>query len=303
MKTYFSFAHSRTAVVLATTLLTPFAQLHAAPETTPASPAPAVQADPDPESTRVNMQFVDEDLKDIISFLRDHFPGANFMVQPKAENVRVTLNVRNVGMEQALQAVAFASDGRLAVSRMDYHFYGLILTDPAANSSQKPTCRVFNLSGAQDFSDGRADAFLDEMKESIMQTMAILRHADTASSLEMPELQFHRATRLLVAVGKPDSLAIVDQFVVALGGRATDMSQPAKNAAPGVSAGRGGFGGVGSYAPGIGNGTSSGGFGGFGGGGGVGSGGFPGNNSQPGANGFPEAGGKASNNAPKTPQP
>ena len=111
-----------------------FPPLLGAAEPTPAPPSPpaAAQSDPNPEATRVNLQFEGAELTRIVSFLREKFPGANFMVQPKAETIRVTLNVRNVSMEQALQAVAFASDGRVAVDRLDYRFYGLILADPAA---------------------------------------------------------------------------------------------------------------------------------------------------------------------------
>jgi hypothetical protein len=242
------------------------------------------------------MEFVDTDLKEIVSYLRDRFQGANFMLQPKAENIRVTLSVRNVGMEQALQAVAFASEGRVAVNKMDYHFYGLVLVDPAVNPAQKPTCRVFNLSGAQDFSDARADTFLDELKRSIEQAVTTLHAVDAGSAIEMPELQFHRGAKLLVAVGKPDSLGVVEQFVLALGGRAADLPQPGRNAAPAAPATRagfGGFGGAGSYAPGIGNGTGV-----FGTGGGVGANRAPGDNNLSAPNGFPGAN-KASNNAPQ----
>jgi hypothetical protein len=292
MKTRFSFSARPKVIALAASLIVPFVFLHMA-DADPFAPSAAqgAQADPNPEATRVNMQFDDMDLKAIVSFLRDKFQGANFMVQPKAETVRVTLNVRNVGFEQALQAIAFASEGRVAVERMDYHFYGLVLTDSTGNPAQKPTCRVFNLSGAQDFSDAHPDAFLDEIKNSVQETVVALHNADPAATVVVPELQFHRSTRLLVAVGKPDSLAIVEQFVVALGGRSTEMAQPIKNGFPGVPGAPtgGGFGGFGGSGWGVGGGTT----GTIGGGIGSSAGSV--------GNGGSGSAGKASNNAPVVP--
>ncbi len=236
MKTIFPLSSRSSLITFAALLIAQCSPLlEAEPAPVPPTPQSAAQSDPNPEATRVNLQFENTELSKIISFLREKFQGANFMVQPKAESVRVTLNVRNVGVEQALQAVAFASDGRVAVNRMDYRFYGLVLADPAAfgNAAQKPTCRVFNLSTAQNFSDQQANPFLDELENSISETITSLRKADPVSTVEAPTLQFHRPTKLLVAVGKPEDLAVVEQFVVALGGKASNMAAPARNVAPG----------------------------------------------------------------------
>jgi hypothetical protein len=73
----------------------------------------------------------------------------------------------------------------------------------------------------------KVNKMVTELKETLENAINMLRRAEPTSTVETPPLQFHPSTKLLIAVGKPAELAIVEQLVMALGGGGSPIPDPA----------------------------------------------------------------------------
>jgi hypothetical protein len=161
--------------------------------------------------------------------LEGEFEQASFVVPETVANIRVTLKLRNVNLDQILQAVAFATEQRVAAEEITANVYGFRLvprTLPNGQPEPQTAVRVLSLAGAPQLAGGAsteasAESFkkvVDELATAFNDAVVMLREADPGSTVEQPRLKFHPSTKLLVAVGKPEELNIVEQLVAALGG-------------------------------------------------------------------------------------
>src|SRR5205085_1582362 len=79
-------------------------------------------------------------------------------------------------------------------------------------------CRVFNLSKyLERATDKSVDAAIKEVMESLETAWSMLRQAN-GDQEELPKLNLHRGTKLLIAVGRPQDLEILEQVVKELQG-------------------------------------------------------------------------------------
>jgi hypothetical protein len=132
---------------------------------------------------------------------------------------------RNVTLEQALQAISFATENRVLAEEITENVHGFRLvprTLPDGQPEPQTTVRVLSLAGAPQLGgEAPPETFkkvVEELETAFNDAIAMLREADPGSTVEQPRLKFHPSTKLLVAVGKPEELNIVEQLVAALGG-------------------------------------------------------------------------------------
>jgi hypothetical protein len=210
----------------------------------------AQKANPQPETPpldpgkRVTLQFREASIEEAAEFLAKQFEGANFVVPATVARLRVTLKLRNVTLEQALQAIAFATENRVNTSQVAENVYGFSFIGAEQRGSppeERAACRIFSLASAPSFagnSPDKVNKMIEELKGTLDSAIKMLRDAEPTSSVDVPQLQFHPSTKLLIAVGKPEELAIIEQLVSALGGGAPEIPQPG---VPGAAGAAGGF--------------------------------------------------------------
>jgi hypothetical protein len=198
------------------------------------------------ESMRVGLEFRDATLQEAVDYLASKFEGMNIVVPASVAQLRVTIKLRNVTLDQALEAIAFATQNQVTVNRLNENIYGFAPTNQAPAGPgvplEKPACRIFALADAPQFAGSpdsdNATKLIAEVKASIDQAIELLRSADPQSSVERPSLEFHPATKLLIAVGRSEELGIVEQLVSALGGTKAVIPAPTGSGAPGPEAAR-----------------------------------------------------------------
>ena len=201
----------------------------------------AQKGNPQPETPtvdaqkRVTLQFNEASLQEAADFLAKQFEGANFVVPPKVARMRVTVKLRNVTLDQALQAIAFATENRLQTNQVAENVYGFSIADgqPGSAPDERAMCRIFSLASAPAFigiAPDKVNKMVAELKETLENAINMLRRAEPTSTVETPPLQFHPSTKLLIAVGKPAELAIVEQLVSALGGGGMALPEAASPA-------------------------------------------------------------------------
>jgi len=185
-------------------------------------------------------------LSEVVNKLRQDFPELNFIVKEKARSEVVFLILRSVTLEEFLKAIEPATEGRVRVIWPTNTDDRLIIFDKGQRftevdpSTGLPThygfgdqkiCRVFNLSRyLERATDKGIDAAIKEIVDSLETAWSMLREAN-GDQEDIPKLNIHRGTKLLIAVGRREDLDILEQVVKELQGSASGpteiMSKPA----------------------------------------------------------------------------
>src|SRR5256885_3576057 len=175
-------------------------------------------------------------LDEVVKKLRLDFPELNFIVREKVRGEVVSLILRSVTLEEILKALEPGTEGRVRVILPTNNNDRLIIfdrgpgpgaaIDPATGlpmqggSGNEKLCRVFNLGKyLARTSDKGTDAAIKEVLESLETAWSMLRQANNDQE-ELPKLNLHRGTKLLIAVGRPEDLEILEQVVKELQGSA-----------------------------------------------------------------------------------
>ena len=171
-------------------------------------------------------------LDEIVKELRRKFPELNYIVKEKARSQPVSLMLRAVTLDEFLKALEAATDGRVHVIWPTNNGDRLIIFDKGRGSGtaidpatglpmpggEEKICRVFNLSKYLGrTSDKSIDAAIKEVVDSLETAWSMLRQAN-GDQEEIPKLNLHRGTKLLIAVGRREDLDILEQVVKELQG-------------------------------------------------------------------------------------
>src|SRR2546421_585376 len=168
-------------------------------------------------------------LDEVVKRLRADFPELNYIVREKVRSEGVSLILRSVTLEEILKALEPGTEGRVRVIWPTNYNDRLIIFDrgpgPGAaidratglpmqgGSGNEKLCRVFNLGKyLARTSDKGTDAAIKEVLESLETAWSMLRQANNDQE-ELPKLNLHRGTKLLIAVGRPEDLEILEQVV------------------------------------------------------------------------------------------
>lgn len=169
-------------------------------------------------------------LEEIIRLLRELFPELNFLINNQTGvdadigSVSVKMVLRAVTLQEILKALELAAgrpiqitggpDERLVV-------FGTKAVDAAGMPLRLPPVetRVFNISKYLDNRPDKEAAIAMKELENVLHTAgAMLSEATRGERRFNPQLNLHRSTRLLIAVGRPDELHVIEQVVKELQG-------------------------------------------------------------------------------------
>jgi len=172
----------------------------------------------------MDVDFKDATIAEVIESLSKKDDGFNSVVQPSLKDVKVSLKLRNVTTQQVLSALTFASEGGVELEDLPDGIVGVKATrSPQTFDSDgrpiRPECRIFSLAGYLVGKDEKAGhAAIEQFHQSLEAAVQMLNQASPQSSVKVPQLQVNPETKLLIAVGMPDDLAVVEQLVGALQG-------------------------------------------------------------------------------------
>jgi len=170
-------------------------------------------------------------LDEVVKELRVKFPELNFLVKQKVRSESITVSLRSVNLQEILQAVEPATEGQVHVLWPTNEERLIIFErkdsgpriDPSTGlplQAGRKVCRVYNLSEyLKGMSDSELDGAIKELKDVLEQAWSMLRQANDENE-PSPTLSIHRGTRLVVAVGSPEDLAVLEQVVIGLQGSA-----------------------------------------------------------------------------------
>lgn len=186
-------------------------------------------------------------LDELVNRLRMDFPELNFMVKEKARSEGVSAQLRSVTLEEILKAIEPGTEERVRVIWPTNNNDRLVIFDkghgsraaidpatglPMPGTADEKACRVFSLSKyLASRADKDADAAIKELREALENAWQMLRRANGQNIYDLPELSFHRGTKLLIAVGRPEDLSILEQLVKELQGSGPSTSEIASKPA------------------------------------------------------------------------
>ena len=251
-------------------------------------------------------------LSDVVSYLREEFRGVHLVTAGPVDKVNVDLELRSVGLKNILRAVEIQQQGFVKVMDEGDDMISIQVRLP---KESKPVLKAFSfgpyfnriqsklvqqqgwqmdeiLKEVGDDKRAIADIqrkFQDQMNDEAIETLDKELYSTIQTSLdsykkvlgdsqtmEMPKLQLHMSSKLVIVIGQPDAVDIVAEIVQAMNGNSGSLGGGSPYGMGGVIQGDlmdvfGGAGGAGRYGSGMGAGSSNGGgFSGFGGGGGSG---------------------------------
>jgi len=180
-----------------------------------------------------DISFGGNPVSQIVEVLAEKFPDVNFVVNDSAKNILVTLRLHSVTLDNIMEALSIATDGKVRCQRVDQNMVS-VMGRPIKN--EPPALRVYNLSRfLQDKNDKEADAALEELEAVMRLSWQMVQAADPeASNSSFPDLSIHRKTKLLLAVGHERQLEMVTQVVQAL--ESQGGARPGPAVAPPISA-------------------------------------------------------------------
>ena len=197
---------------------------------------------------RIDIEFNGLDLSAAMEFVRAQLPELNVVVPPRLASTPIgQLKLHNVTLAGLVQAITAATDGVVNGEFVNDEY--LTFTNDQAERAPEPVCRVLSLRqylGGKNERD--ADRAIDELTEVVTLACKQLERGRNGSHVAAPEFSVHRATKLLIAVGAPEAVAIVEEVVSAASGTSTGNNP---NTGFGVGpTGLPGFGGGGNSFPG-----------------------------------------------------
>ena len=204
-----------------------------------------------PEVTSDNLP-----LGEIIQLLRRDFPELNFLIKQQSEtdvdvsSISVKMTLRAVTLEEILKALELAADRPIQITRSPEDRLVIFENKPgpvAVDATGLPiqshvSTRVFNISRYLESRTDKEIATAMQEVQDVLQTVGRMYAETHQGNWKFnPRLNIHRGTKLLIAVGRPDELAVVEQVVMELqGGPAWEKmsatpERPTKASPPGGS--------------------------------------------------------------------
>jgi len=187
------------------------------------------QSKPPPPGGMVTMDvdFKDATIAEIVEFLAKKDEGLNVVVQQTVKAIQVSLKLRNVTSQQVLNALPFATEGGVDIETLPDSMVGVKAAMSPQNIGSdglpiRPECRIFSLAAYLAGKDEKVrDIAIEQFHRSLDSAVQMLNDASPQTRVKTPQLQVNPETKLLIAVGLPDDLAVVEQLVTALQGNAS----------------------------------------------------------------------------------
>jgi hypothetical protein len=173
-----------------------------------------------------NAASVPATINNLSKYLRAIDPDLNIILSPDVGDLTIAnlkLSTRNLA--SISEAFSVASGGVIRASRIAGGGGGFggpgadrSLTFVTGRSQDQSSVEIFNLSGYVQtlgkVSDDMLGQKIDELHLIVQDTLHQLHKTDGS-----PSFQFHRGTKLLIVIGKPEDLAVTRKIIDALPGQ------------------------------------------------------------------------------------
>jgi hypothetical protein len=196
------------AIILAATLTAPlFAQQPSKPN--PKSPI---------AERRIDITLKELTLAEAAEAFRQSWDGLNVIVPPSVADLQIgPLQLRQITIENLCLVIPAATDG-IVEATFDRDTF-LTFRPTVAIERTQPICRIMSLTP---YLAGKpekdAEKAIVELQDAVVQACRLLAKARRSGRLEQPEFSVHQSTKLLIVVGSPESVNIVEEVVNALSG-------------------------------------------------------------------------------------
>ena len=216
------------------------------PET---KPAPRNVAAPDANAAwqRRLPEFTSDNLPlgEIINLLRDKFPEINFVIKRQTDTdgyvsgASVGMVLRSVTLPAILKAIEHASDRPIQITGGPGGQDDRLVVfekkpfDPSVPADAPVVTRIYNVSKYLAYrSDKEAAAALKEIEDVVRMAGRMTVEASNGARTFQPNLSIHPGTKLLIAVGRPDELMVIEQVIKELHNTPVTTRMPKGETAP-----------------------------------------------------------------------
>ncbi len=153
-----------------------------------------------------------------MEIIRSQVPDLNVVVPPSLSDVAVgPLKLRNIAVDGLARAIVAATDNRIE-DVYDGDAYLTFAGNPHV-AQQQSVCRILSLRA---YLDGRpaneVDRSINDLTEVVTLACRHLEEARNGVQVKTPQFSVHPATKLLIAVGSPEAVNIVEEVVNAVSG-------------------------------------------------------------------------------------
>lgn len=180
--------------------------------------------------------YGDLSLSDLVNVLSEQFPEINFVVHSTVKDVPVSLKLRSVTLDDIFTALEISTKntvrpidansglpmpvGTVRITKVNERMVSFTQGEAAESTTDKPVCRAFSLNRyLAGKSDGKeVNQALEDIEVALQLAWDMLRAANPGAQMQKPILNLHRATKLLIVVGQPASMEVVQQIVGQLNG-------------------------------------------------------------------------------------
>jgi len=172
-------------------------------------------------------------LGDDVDFLSEVVPEINFVIQAPVKDIPVTLKLRSVTLDDIFTALDICTKqnignsidpttglpgpgNTLEIKKLSDRMVTFMAYQGGAPAMSTMTvCRAFSLNK---YLAGKADkevnAAMTEIEEALQTAWQMVQFADPANSkMRKPQLNLHRATKLLIVVGQPQQVQVVEEVI------------------------------------------------------------------------------------------
>jgi hypothetical protein len=235
----------------------------------PTTGLPVAPAKPIPETWSKEIKdfkFDGVPMGEIVVYLQEKVTGINFVITPDAaEYVLPPVRLSSVTLEDVFTAIRIISSGEIQISPESAMLVSVTrIAPPAKPRGFKKSCVAYNLSLYLQGKQGpELEQSMKDVEDALERCWKMLDQANN-QRYERPALSLHAPTKMLIAVGEPDQLMVIEQIVRQLeasvnpligggglgGGMAPGGFGGYGGAVGGYGGGGGGFGGATTLSPG-----------------------------------------------------
>lgn len=209
-------------------------------------------ANSDREIRIPEINFDNIPLSDAVQILGQEFPEINFVTSGEVGDFIINLHLRSVTLKEILKAIEITASGQVRANQTEDRLVAFYGRRPP--EKPKPVLRAYNLkqylaSRVDTESEEEVNRALENLYDVLNTSWDMLQKAEPNNEdFVRPQLRIHPQTQLLIAVGNPEALQVIDQVVGELSRQESKPSQPSQFITPGGfggGSGGGGFGGGG----------------------------------------------------------
>ncbi|MDB6025894.1 MAG: hypothetical protein JWM68_2117 [Verrucomicrobiales bacterium] len=149
---------------------------------------------------------------------QEFFPEVNFVTEPELNDLPISVSqLRSVGLEDIFNAIKIVTKGKVEINRLVDGMVTFTRTKLPAGEA-KAVCQAFSLNSylAMRTPEQSAKA-LKELESAFDLCWNMLERANPNDPTGRPQFNIHSGTRLLIAVGSPEQMLVIEQVIGQLG--------------------------------------------------------------------------------------